>query len=43
MLWGENWVNKNVFDWDDNTELAEFVFKLNGTRDWDASRSCWGK
>jgi hypothetical protein len=42
MYWGDEWANKDVFDWEDNTELALFVYKLNGTRDWDASRHCWG-
>lgn len=41
-LWGDNFVNKNIFDWNDNTELANYVFLLNGTSDWIASESCWG-
>ena len=40
-LWGEELKNKNVFDYEDNTELALYVFKLNGTRDWNASYNCW--
>jgi hypothetical protein len=42
-LWGSDLVNKNVFDFDDNTELALYVYKRNGTRDWLASKHCWSK
>jgi hypothetical protein len=41
MHWGGDWINKNVFDWDDNTELALYVYERNGTRDWLASSHCW--
>lgn len=41
QLWGAKWVNKDVFNWDDNTELALYVFKKNGTSDWLASKGCW--
>lgn len=41
-LWGESLKNKNVFDYWDNTELAIYVYELNGTKDWYPSRSCWG-
>jgi len=41
MLWGENFYEKNVFNYNDNTELAKYVYELNGTKDWDASRDCW--
>jgi hypothetical protein len=41
MLWGEEWINKNVFSYEDNTELARYVYKKNGTKDWLASKDCW--
>lgn len=40
-LWGDDLINHNVFDWNDNTELANWVFKRNGTSDWLASKECW--
>lgn len=39
-LWGENWVNKNIFS-KDNEELAIYVFKKYGTSPWKSSESCW--
>lgn len=41
-LWGDDLVNKDVFDYEDNTELAWYVYKRNGTVDWEESRHCWG-
>ena len=41
QLWGSELKNKNVFDWEDSTELALYVYKMNGTRDWNASMHCW--
>jgi hypothetical protein len=41
QLWGDKWIEKNVFDYEDNTELAVYVYKKNGTRDWNASNECW--
>lgn len=43
QLWGDEWINKNVFSYDDNTELAWYVFGKNGTADWLESKNCWGK
>lgn len=44
QLWGDDWVNKKVLDYDDNTDLAWFVYTTYGTRDWEAdpkSYDCW--
>ncbi len=41
MLWGKDYINKDVFNWEDNTELAEYVYANFGTADWDSSRHCW--
>lgn len=43
QLWGEKLAEKDVFSWDDNTELAIFVFNKNGTSDWLESKYCWDK
>lgn len=43
MLWGDNWVKKDVLNGNDNEELARFVAFNFGFRDWDASYYCWGK
>ena len=43
-LWGSDWVKKDVFNYDDNTELAYYVFSINGYKDWEAdpaSVACW--
>lgn len=42
-LWGDEWVNKDVFNFKDNTDLALYVYKLNGVKDWEESRECWSK
>lgn len=41
-LWGDEWVNKDVFDWDDNTELAIYAYKQSGATPWLASVHCHG-
>lgn len=44
MLWGDDWINKNVLDYQHNTDLAWFVYTNYGTRDWEAdpkSFNCW--
>ncbi len=41
QLWGEDFYKKNIFDYNDSTELAWYVFQKNGTKDWDASKKCW--
>lgn len=43
MLWGEEWVTKDVLSLD-NRELAWFVYTHYGTTDWEAdprSYECW--
>ena len=41
QLWGDAWMEKDVFDYHDNTELAYYVAKTVGLSPWDASRYCW--
>jgi len=43
QLWGDEWKNKDIFNYDHNTELAVYVFNKNHTRDWESSRPCWSK
>lgn len=33
---------RDVYDPEDNRELAEYVITNYGTRDWNASKHCWG-
>lgn len=40
-LWGEDFYSKNVWDYDDNTELAWYVYSEYGTKPWKASKNCW--
>ena len=42
-LWGDKWTEKNVLDYDDNTELAWYVYTTYGPHDWDESSYCWKK
>jgi hypothetical protein len=42
-LWGEELKNKNVFDYEDNTALAVWVYNRNGLVDWEESKPCWSK
>lgn len=42
-FWGDEWIDKDVFDYEDNTELATWVINKYGTNDWLESKSCWGK
>ncbi len=41
QLWGDELKDKDPLNWDDSTELAAYVYKINGTRDWLASYNCW--
>jgi hypothetical protein len=41
QLWGEELIYKDRFDYDDNTELAWYVYQTVGTSPWDASEHCW--
>lgn len=42
-LWGGEFYQKNVWDYNDNTELAWYVYTKYGTSDWNESKSCWSK
>lgn len=33
----------NLYSLDGNIQYAEYLYTLNGTRDWEASKSCWKK
>ncbi len=39
-FWGEEFYEKNIWT-KDNVELAWYVYKKYGTRDWSESKSCW--
>ncbi len=41
-LWGNDFYKKNIWSYEDNTELALYVYKKYGTKDWNASKHCWG-
>lgn len=38
--WGEDFYSKNIWS-SDNRDLAWYVYKKYGTRDWLASAKCW--
>lgn len=40
-LWGKTLDDHDIFDYNDNTTLAWYVYERNGTKDWIASQSCW--
>lgn len=40
-LWGDKLAEKDVFDYEDNTELALYVYTKYGTNDWNESKPCW--
>lgn len=42
-LWGKEFYEKNIWDYDDNTELAWYVYTKYGTGDWNESKTCWVK
>lgn len=42
-LWKDGWIKKDVFNYEDNTELATYVVEKYGTKDWDESKFCWNK
>lgn len=42
-LWEEDFYQKNVFDPQDNADLAAYVINTYGTSPWEASRASWGK
>lgn len=33
----------NVYDLEGNAAYARYLYEKNGTRDWNASKHCWGK
>lgn len=41
MHWG-SLEGKSVLDYGDNAELGTWVIAKYGTRDWNASKHCWG-
>lgn len=40
-LWGDNLKNKDKLNYKDSTDLALYVYNLNGTNDWISSKPCW--
>ena len=32
----------DIYTWEGNTKYALYLYAKNGTRDWNASSSCWG-
>lgn len=40
-LWGKDFYKKNVYNPDNNTELAAWVIKTEGTGPWNASAHNW--
>lgn len=42
QLWGTT-EGKDVFSYKDNTELAEYVYSIEGTKPWISSIDCWGR
>lgn len=33
----------NIYTWEGNTAYALYLYKKNGTRDWNWSKPCWNK
>lgn len=33
----------NIYDLEGNAAYARYLYERNGTRDWNASKHCWGK
>ncbi|MFZ3032242.1 MAG: transglycosylase SLT domain-containing protein [Candidatus Moraniibacteriota bacterium] len=42
-FWGEDFFGKNIYNPQDNTDLAAYVIGKYGTNDWNASRDKWSK
>lgn len=42
-LWGDEFYEKSVWSYKDNTELAWYVYQKNGTSDWLESKKCWSR
>lgn len=41
--WGSDFYQKNVYNADDNVELAAWTIRNYGTSPWDASKGSWSK
>jgi hypothetical protein len=41
-FWGDEFYKKNIWT-TDNRDLAWYVYKKYGTKDWNASKACWSK
>lgn len=41
--WGESFKDKDIFNYEDNTELAHYGFSKHGVSPWLASKDCWSK
>lgn len=42
-LWGDDFFEKNIWNPQDNADLAAYVINKYGTNDWNASRDKWSK
>jgi len=41
QYWGDDFINRDVFDPIDNTELAWYMYQKDGDRHWYPSKKCW--
>ena len=39
----ENLLGASIYDLEGNAAYARYLYEKNGTRDWNASKHCWGK
>lgn len=39
----ENSLGVSIYDLEGNAAYARYLYERNGTRDWNASKHCWGK
>lgn len=39
----ENLLGVSIYDLEGNAAYARYLYEKNGTRDWNASKHCWGK
>ncbi len=39
--WGNDFYEKNIFNYQDSTDLATYVVSKYGTKDWNESKPCW--
>lgn len=40
-LWGENFEKKNKLNFEDSTDLAVYVYGIDGVKPWLSSQECW--